>query len=108
LDADIYQRVRHEAAGLDTSPEALALDVIKAVGPRGHYLRHPHTRTHRRKRSFSSLSLQAAPQGGYQDPVEVARQKAVWILENHHPQPLPLEQQSELARILTVADQQLR
>src|SRR4030042_199431 len=38
LDADVYHRVRHEAAGWDTSPEALALEVIKKGGPKGHFL----------------------------------------------------------------------
>ena len=44
LDSDIYHRIRIEAAGFDTSREALALDVIKAVGPRSHYLKQRHTR----------------------------------------------------------------
>jgi len=36
LDTDIYHHIRRNLAGLDTSQEELALDVIKAVGPRGH------------------------------------------------------------------------
>ncbi len=107
LDADIYQRVRHEAAGLDTSQESMALDVIKAVGPRGHFLRHPHTRTYLRRLRFSGLSGQPGPGGGFLDPVEVARQKAEWILANHHPQPLEPSQQTELKKILAAADKEL-
>jgi trimethylamine--corrinoid protein Co-methyltransferase len=56
LDTDIYHRVRIDAAGLDTSREALALDVIKAVGPRGHFLGQRHTREHMRKRQFSIVT----------------------------------------------------
>jgi trimethylamine--corrinoid protein Co-methyltransferase len=107
LDADIYQRIRHEALGLDTSPESLALDVIREVGPRAHFLKHPHTRTHLRRISFSSLSAQLAPDGGYLDPLEVARKKAEWILANHHPQPLEEIKQLELARILSTADKEM-
>ena len=44
LDSDIYHRVRLEAGGLDTSSAALALDVIREVGPRGQFLKHAHTR----------------------------------------------------------------
>ena len=107
LDADIYQRVRHEASGLDTSPESMALDVIQEVGPRGHFLKHIHTRTHLRRRSFSSLSSQPAPSGGYLDPLELARQKAEWILANHHPQPLEENQRLEFEKILSNADKEM-
>jgi trimethylamine--corrinoid protein Co-methyltransferase len=107
LDADVYQRVRLEAAGLETTREELALEVIQAVGPRGHFLRHPHTRTHMRRRKFSSLTGQPAPGGGFRDPVEVAREKAGWILEHHHPQPLEAYQQGELKKILEVAQKEL-
>jgi trimethylamine--corrinoid protein Co-methyltransferase len=107
LDTDIYHRVRIDAAGLDTSREAMALDVIKAVGPRGHYLGQRHTRDHMRKRRFSDLTAQSKEEGGYQDPVEVAREKTDWILKNHHPEPLEEAQQAELTRILQAAQGEL-
>jgi trimethylamine--corrinoid protein Co-methyltransferase len=106
LDTDIYHRVRIAVAGLDTSPEAMALDVIKAVGPRGHFLREKHTRTHLRQREFSDLAAQPI-EGGYRDPIEVAQEKVQWILENHHPKPLEGAQQAELKRILEAADREL-
>ncbi len=104
LDSDIYQRVRLEAAGLDTSPEALALDVIQAVGPRGQFLRQRHTRDNLRRRIFSDLTSQPAPDGSLRDPVEVAREKVDWILANHQPEPLQDVQKKELQRILALAD----
>jgi len=104
LDSDIYQRVRLEAAGLDTSPEALALDVIQAVGPRGQFLRQRHTRDNMRRRIFSDLTSQPAPDGSLRDPVEVAREKVDWILANHRPEPLQDVQKKELQRILALAD----
>jgi trimethylamine--corrinoid protein Co-methyltransferase len=107
LDTDIYHRVRTDAAGLDTSRQALALDVVKAVGPRGHFLGQRHTRDHMRKREFSDLTAQLSEQGGYRDPIEVAQEKTNWILENHHPEPLDEAKQAELKRILQVADQEL-
>jgi trimethylamine--corrinoid protein Co-methyltransferase len=103
LDSDIYDRVRLDVAGLDTSPEALALDVIHRIGPRGHFLLERHTRTHLRQRQFSSLVAQPAEGGGFRDPVEVAREQVAWILENHHPAPLDPAQEAELGRILEVA-----
>lgn len=107
LDSDIYHRVRLEAAGLDTSQEALALGVIRVVGPRGQFLRHPHTRQHLRRLEFSDLSAQPAVEGGYRDPLEAAREKVDWILMNHHPQPLEERQQVELDKILRTAEEEL-
>ncbi len=107
LDTDIYHRVRIDLAGFDTSSEALALDVIKEVGPRGHFLRQRHTRTHLRRRQFSDLVVQILPEGGYREPVEVAREKVRWILENHYPEPLEEVQQVELKRILLAAEGEL-
>jgi trimethylamine--corrinoid protein Co-methyltransferase len=108
LDSDIYNRVRFETTGLDTSLEALALDVIKEVGPRGQYLHHRHTRDNLRKLAFSDITTQPSPTGGYRDPLEVAREKAEWILENHHPEPLSPLQQKEFRKILSLADNELR
>jgi trimethylamine--corrinoid protein Co-methyltransferase len=106
MDADLYHRVRFESAGLDTSPEALALDVIKEVGPRGYYLAHRHTRMNLRRRQFSDLTAQPHKGGGYRDPLEVAREKVDWILANHHPQPLEEAQKVELTKILKAADRE--
>ncbi len=107
LDSDIYHQIRVEARGIDTSREAMALDVIKAVGPRGHYLKQKHTRAQMRKLEFSDLSSQPAPKGGYRDPLEVAREKAEWILANHHPEPLSDVQKKEFERILAAAAREL-
>jgi trimethylamine--corrinoid protein Co-methyltransferase len=104
LDADVYHRVRFEAAGLDTSDEALALDVIHEVGPRGHFLKHRHTRQNLRKRQFSNLTGQTNLDGSFRDPVEVARERVDWILANHEPQPLADVQKAELTRILKAAE----
>jgi trimethylamine--corrinoid protein Co-methyltransferase len=107
LDTDIYHRVRIDLAGVDTSRAAMALDVIKDVGPRGNFLRQRHTRDQMRKRAFSDLTNQPQSGGGYRDAVEVAREKVEWILEHYHPEPLQEAQQGELARILQAAEEEL-
>ncbi len=107
LDTDIYHRVRIDLAGIDASREALALDVIKAVGPRGHFLGQKHTRANLRQRRFSELVNQSAPAGGYRDPIEVAREKVGWILDNHHPELLEEAVQAEFKRILAAAEREL-
>jgi trimethylamine--corrinoid protein Co-methyltransferase len=107
VDSDVYHRVRLEAAGLDTGREALALDIIKEVGPRGLFLKHRHTRENLRERQFSELTGQADGSGKMRDPVEVAREKVESIIRNHHPQPLEESQQAELTRILAAADREI-
>jgi hypothetical protein len=52
------------------------------------------------------LTGRSAPGGGYRDPIELAREKVDWILENHHPQSLDRVQQHELRRILSAADRE--
>jgi trimethylamine--corrinoid protein Co-methyltransferase len=103
LDSEFYHQARIGAAGLDTSREALSLDVIKAVGPRGHYLTQRQTRTQMRALDFSELVSQPTRGGGYENPVELAREKTEWILANHHPEPLAEHKQAELRRILQAA-----
>jgi trimethylamine--corrinoid protein Co-methyltransferase len=85
----------------------MALDVIDAVGPRGHFLRERHTREHFRKLGFSDVLRVPAKEGEYRDALEVAREKTDWILENHHPEPLSNEQQKELSKIVKAAEKEL-
>jgi trimethylamine--corrinoid protein Co-methyltransferase len=107
LDTDMYHRVRILAEGIDLRPEALALEVIAEVGPRGVFLRHRHTRDSLRRMRFSDLTSQPAEGGGYQEVLELAQAKVRGILESHHPEPLRDDQQSELKRILQTADREL-
>ena len=107
LDAELYESVRVNAAELNTEPDYLALDVIKAVGPRGHYLRERHTREYFRKLGFSDIMYIPDKEGTYRDPFQVAREKTDWILENHQPEPLSESQQSELSRIVAAAEKEL-
>jgi trimethylamine--corrinoid protein Co-methyltransferase len=107
LESELYHSVRDAVAGLDTSPGQMALDVIQAVGPRGHFLREKHTRDYFRKLGFSEVVHIADTGDGYRDPLEVAKEKTDWILENHHPEPLDEAQQVEFKRILEAAEREL-
>ena len=85
--------------------ESLALDVIDAVGPGGHFLAQPHTRRHMRDAVVRSISQEIAADGQhYRDPVEVARERALDILENYRPEPLAGDVRDELRRIVDAAD----
>jgi trimethylamine--corrinoid protein Co-methyltransferase len=107
LDDDLYHRARYALAAAEVSPETLALDVIQNVGPGGHYLRERHTRRYMRTAMVPSIAHQAGPDGKYRDPLEVARERLRWILDNHRPEPLEAAPKAELARILAAADGEL-
>jgi trimethylamine--corrinoid protein Co-methyltransferase len=107
LDAELYHAVRADLAELNTSPDYMALDVIDAVGPRGHFLRERHTREYFRKLRFSDVVHVPAKEVKYRDPLDVALEKTHWILENHHPEPLSDEQQIELTKIIQAAEKEL-
>jgi trimethylamine--corrinoid protein Co-methyltransferase len=104
LDTDVYHRVRLALAGLDTGRDALALDVIREVGPRGHFLAQHHTRDELRRRRFSELTERADAAGQPRDPIEVARELTARILAEHHPEPLDARQLAELDRIVAAAE----
>ena len=69
----MYHSVRYSVEGLDTSPDQMALDIIRKVGPRGHFLREKHTREYFRKLNFSDIVHVPDVAGTYRDPIEVAR-----------------------------------
>ncbi len=71
LDSEVYYSVREDLAGLDLSDEQLALDVIDAVGPCGHFLAQKHTRRHMRALGFSEITAQPAPTSTCADAIRL-------------------------------------
>jgi len=86
----------------------LAVDIINTVGPGGHFLSQKHTRKHMRTSMVRSLLHQLDSTGKYRNPVEYAREKVTWILENHHPEPPEENVQNEINRIVAAADKELK
>jgi trimethylamine--corrinoid protein Co-methyltransferase len=107
LDDDLYHRARYALKAMEISPETLAVDVVSAVGPGGHFLAQRHTRKYMRNAMVPAITHQVGEDGKYRDPLEVARDKVTWILDNYEPEPLEAAQQAELARILAIADREL-
>lgn len=107
FDDELYHHARYALAEMEISPETLALDVIDHVGPGGHYLSQKHTRKFMRTSMVPGLTHQLDREGKYRDPIEVAREKVAWILENHEPVPLEEDKQTELDKILAAADKEM-
>jgi trimethylamine--corrinoid protein Co-methyltransferase len=107
MDSDLYHRARYYLMEMEVSPETLALDVIRAVGPGGHFLAQKHTRQHMRQSLVRAITHQVGPDNRYRDPQEVALEQVHWILENYQPEPLEEARQAELTRILAAAGREM-
>ena len=83
-------------AGVEVSPETLAVDTIRQVGPGGDFLSSKHTAKHVRKAQWRPTIINRQgyvrwqEEGGL-DLREKARRKALKLLETHQPEPLNAE-----------------
>lgn len=107
LDDDLYQRARYQLLEMEVTPETLGVDTIRAVGPGGHFLSQKHTRQHMRTALTRAITHELNEQNTYRDPVEVARDKVKWVLQNYHPEPLDPAVQDELVRLLAAAKREV-
>jgi trimethylamine--corrinoid protein Co-methyltransferase len=107
-DDEIYHTHRVMLEGIDTSADQLALDVIKTVGPGGHYLSQKHTRRTIRDIWIPELT-HPAPTMDPQPPADIqerARSNFKKILNEHQPEPLSEEIRVKLQSIIKAAESQ--
>lgn len=84
----------------------MALDVIKEVGPKSHFLRQKHTRKHIRDFRLSSLLRMKGPDGELLTPEAAALEEFKRLDASHRPESLPEEAITELDRILVAAERE--
>jgi trimethylamine--corrinoid protein Co-methyltransferase len=104
LDAEIAMNVYETYKAFEFKDLDVDLDVIKEVGPQGHYLRQKHTRTHVRDFHYSPFFDQLDQDGNLREPREIALENFKELENNHHPEPLPESTLKELDKILAAAD----
>lgn len=104
---EILQWLDHFSQPLAVDSNALALDAIKATGPGGQYLDHPHTLKHFRERFYPQLfdrqNFASWAEKGSLTLAERASAKINHILETHPPEPLPKDIQERLHAVITRA-----
>jgi trimethylamine--corrinoid protein Co-methyltransferase len=105
-DDEIYHTNRILVEGINTSVDQMALDVIAAVGPGGHYLAQQHTRRTIRDIWIPELTHPAPTIVNQPSPDIRERARATFkkILTEHQPKPLSKDLQIELQSILTAAE----
>jgi trimethylamine--corrinoid protein Co-methyltransferase len=107
FDDETYHIHRIMTGGINTSPEAMALDVIQSVGPGGHFLAQQHTRRHVRDLWIPELAHPRPVPDGDRDVRKRARARLDRILREHHPEPLSENKAKELDSILKSASREL-
>lgn len=108
IDAEIFKMVLHTINGFAVNDETLALNVIKEVGT-GEFVSHQHTSDNFRKiQSHSDLinrqTRDAWVAGGSRTMTEKCYEKAIYILENHIPDPLSEEDSNYVRKIIEDAE----
>jgi len=106
LDHDAYYHAYEMLRSYRLDQLDSALDVIKTVGQRGHFLAQKHTRKHIRDFRLSPLLRQKGDAGMPCDPRDMALEKFKQIEASHNPQPLPSEKLKELDHIIEAAEQE--
>jgi trimethylamine--corrinoid protein Co-methyltransferase len=108
---EIVGMISRIVQGVKVNEETLAVDIIKSVGPGGHYMSQKHTLEHVRELYIPSLfdreSEVAWVKAGKKDVRDIARMKAKQILREHSPTPLPKDVQLRLKEIVKEAEKQL-
>ena len=102
--AEIISFVKQITGGFKIDDVDIALDVIREVGPQGHFLSASHTRQNFRTAHWMPEISNRLPLKSWQDLGEkrlgdVAVEKALQILEEHTPEPLLEDVQERLDSI---------
>ena len=106
---EIISYVKRIIRGFDIGREKMGLDVIRDVGPGGHFLTAMHTKTHFQEELWQPKLLNRdSPdpwaKRGSPRYEEVVTQKARDILKDHQPEPLPTDVQRKIDEIAKRAE----
>ncbi len=99
VDHEVCGEVKRIVSGIDTSEEALAIDVIEAAGLKGAYLGHPHTLKMFKREQYLPTLFRRASRTGTEGRTEKslwgkARSRVGEILRDHVVDP-PLDPEIE-------------
>jgi trimethylamine--corrinoid protein Co-methyltransferase len=112
IDDELIKAMLMSLRGVEVNDETLALDVIKKVGPGGHYLAQKHTMDNFMKEQFIPELIDRSgydewKKNGEKSLVDRAREKVKKILKEHSVPPLDKDIQKELDKIIKRAEKEL-
>ena len=105
IDNEIFTAAFRLAEGLEVTPETMALDQLREVGPGGHFIGHDYTLRNFRRLQWHPRLTTRVDWGKWQeafgglDMRQRANAAARQILAEHHPRPLSDEQVAELSKM---------
>lgn len=107
-DNEVISMYRAAMKGIPVNDYALAVDVIKSVGPRGQFLAEQHTFENIREQSQAKLFNRAPREyweaAGKPRMEDKATEIAKQILAEHKPMPLPNGAAEKMADIIKEAE----
>ena len=108
IDDEIISMARRFVKGIEVTPDALAVEVIKEVGPRGNFLGTDHTARHFRSEQFLPVlsvrdKYDVWEAAGGKRMEERANDRVRSILASHQPEPLPEIAAHEIEDVLALA-----
>ncbi len=112
MDDEFISMVRYVLKGIPVNDETLAVDVIREIGPHGHFLAHDHTFTHMKTNQthpelIDRRNRQDWEGAGSKNLYDRAWEKARHILKTHQPEPLPADVVSTIRAIVDEAEAEL-
>lgn len=110
MDDEIAYMVRHIIKGIDVNESTLAVDVIKAVGPGGEFVSHPHTfQNFKETQSIAKLIDRRNPDEwkrmGSKSFFDNANAVACDLYDNYQATPLPESVKKEMRDIVNEAEE---
>lgn len=105
IDNEIVEEALRIARGFEVDDATLAVDVIRGVGPGGHFLSQKHTVDHLKNEYWIPKISNRDPyetwiKKGAKDIVQIAKEKIEEILSRHKPDPIPLDIRQEISQII--------
>jgi trimethylamine--corrinoid protein Co-methyltransferase len=107
MDCEIFDLVYRMMMGIEVTDQALAMDIIEAVGPGGNYLTQKHTKQNMRNLWVPKF-MDRRPYSIWEESgdgaVDWATAEAQKIQANHKPEGLDRKLSAELARIIDTVE----
>jgi trimethylamine--corrinoid protein Co-methyltransferase len=106
LDAEIIEGIYRVLRGVEVQELTLAGEVIRTVGPGGHFLKQRHTMQFLQAEHFLPLlanrqTRERWEQGGSRSMADQAHSRVQQLLEEHKADALPPAMEAELQRIVS-------
>jgi trimethylamine---corrinoid protein Co-methyltransferase len=101
---ELINWVKRFMQGTEISEDTLALDVIAEAGPANTFMQHDHTRAHYREDWYPKLverrNYESWSASGAKTHRERARERALKLIDTHHPEPLPADMTAALRAVV--------